>query len=499
MYLSSTPWPRLRSLRWYLLLVPMVWFFLLYSLSAVHGRSFPERLWVTGLWLIQGVMISYIVIMSLRFLLRMYQQHRRTVFEPVPAHLHLAILPIYKEPFDVVCRTLEYLERQSLDSKRFLAVFIGFEERSPHIESFRKQLFDRFGNSFCLLSTTVHPFGLPGEVPGKCSNGRWLAMYAEKEARRMMPELGVDRMIIDSLDADTLYHRNMLAAISEDFFRLPEQERHEAIWQGGQFFNWGLAQSSFMTRLTAIYRTLWMIGFNIPMGAHCMSTFSSSMKLCRDNDYFSAEYQMDDMNYYVGCMATTGGRLSLRPVYLPVICGPTSGENPYMELREWAVQGHRWSIGAFEIFHVVLMRSEELGHKQTLLLGLKIFFMFLFFQSVMALCTILSFSVWDHGLLHADTHFLWVILTMMPMLFSIWALAVDMMVVRLLDLTEERVPWVHNLWHLLLSPLVMVCYNLLSIFALHHLMIKGRNICVHNPSDKQNLEKERPMSGNSLK
>ena len=51
----------------------------------------------------------------------------------------------------------------------------------------------------------------------------------------------------------------------------------------------------------------------------------------------------------------------------------------------------------------------------------------------------------------------------------------------------ERICFLRNFYHFLVSPLVLLAYSLVELFALHELLCRGRGVCKHGASKKQSL------------
>ncbi|MGE5602161.1 MAG: hypothetical protein ACM30E_03870, partial [Nitrososphaerales archaeon] len=90
-----------------------------------------------------------------------------------PIH-HVIILANFKEPEEVVARTLERLSQQA-NARDVLTVVMAMEEAEPGSQLKGERLKRRYGRYFANMLVTVHPRGLPGEVPGKGSNQAWAA------------------------------------------------------------------------------------------------------------------------------------------------------------------------------------------------------------------------------------------------------------------------------------------------------------------------------------
>ena len=53
-------------------------------------------------------------------------------------------------------------------------------------------------------------------------------------------------------------------------------------------------------------------------------------------------------------------RLRIVMVPVPTLSGPTSGRVIEEELEEWARQARRWTIGAAEVFHYFMVKSNNI-------------------------------------------------------------------------------------------------------------------------------------------
>ncbi len=114
---------------------------------------------------------------------------------------HIVIVPNYKEPDEILRRTLDALASQHRASERIIPV-LGMEEREPDARAKGEALAAEYAGKFRHVLVSVHPGGIPGEEPGKSSNEAWAA----RQARKMVDELGLDPdlVTITSCDADSV-------------------------------------------------------------------------------------------------------------------------------------------------------------------------------------------------------------------------------------------------------------------------------------------------------
>ena len=475
--------------RFYLILIPILWAILVLSFASWRiGVDFGDA-FALSLWSCQAVVMVLMMVLSAVFLRRMIRENTGSVTAPHPDTDrldHLVLLPCYNEPVTVIAATLDSLARQS-DPQR-IRVMVSFEEKSPDLDNSMRLLNAKYADSFGDFHITVHPAGLTGEIRGKCSNGRWAIQAALERARSLGHAFDPATTTLTSMDSDTIVHRRYFEVLADKFLHAGETDRLSTIWQGGLFYNYGLEGSYFFTRVTALLRTVWMIGFNIPLQVHPMSVFSTSLKLCQDNDFFDPTYQMDDMHFFAKSMATRRGKVRLQAIHLPLICGPTSGHDFRDELGEWALQARRWSIGAFEIFHYVFSQAPKLGVLVTARLLLTILALYGLFQSILFATTLIASPVWRTTLRENEIqHMLWYVVDVIPWLFIAWCFVIDAIFIRHFEVPDRPIGLGRNLLHVLSAPFVLFGYNLVSFVALHILAVRGKAVCAHDISAKNNL------------
>jgi hypothetical protein len=69
---------------------------------------------------------------------------------------------------------------------------VSFEEKSPNLSEKQFELWKHYSNKFDDFFFTVHPFGLAGEIPGKCSNCNCGIRTAVGHIRRKLGDANVD-------------------------------------------------------------------------------------------------------------------------------------------------------------------------------------------------------------------------------------------------------------------------------------------------------------------
>ncbi|MEM6254405.1 MAG: hypothetical protein AAF821_15930 [Cyanobacteria bacterium P01_D01_bin.156] len=408
---------------------------------------------------------------------------------------HIVAILIYKEPIDLIEKSLESLRAQTQASK--LIVVIGLEEKTPQLEWKQQVIQHNFKDAFQQLIFTVHPYGLPNEIPGKCSN----INYAVRTAvQRLKSEnlLNYELTTVTSCDADNLFHPKYFEYLSQEF--LSTQRRNQVVWQSPLFYNWQLASSPFFTRVTSILRPVFMMGILIPFNINTMSVFSLSLDLYVRGGYTHPGYQMEDIISAIRWMTEIKKRVEIKPLYIPTLSGPTSGHNILEEFHEWRRQARRWTIGAAEVFHYYCVRCGRIPMKTSVSWGLSFAAYYCIFLCTAPLVCSLGalmpviYPETGAALIWGSYNFS-EILKLMGLLQVACLSAVFILNsfwLKLLRLNEHVPTW-RNFLHFLTSPFVVIAYAFIELLALHEMAIAGKSVCTHIPSKKEAL------SGRQLK
>ena len=221
----------------------------------------------------------------------------RTVNE-APTH-HLAVMSCYKEPVDLIAASVETLANQTVASN--VTMVIAFEEKTTYLLSKQKHLSNLFGCRFHEMLFVTHPFGVEGEIPGKCSNANCgirtgLAHMKQRRGNAFDP----DRILVTTCDADSKFHPRYFEALE---YRYQQESMHPrgsdgmvgCVFQSPLLYNWNLDAASVVTRVTGIVRSFLMMGAMIPFNVNPMSIYSFSASLCIAGKFVHPGYQMDDI------------------------------------------------------------------------------------------------------------------------------------------------------------------------------------------------------------
>ena len=263
---------------------------------------------------------------------------------------HIIVVPNYKEPDEILRRTLDALAAQHRASERIIPV-LGMEEREPDARAKGAALAAEYADKFLHVLVTVHPSNIAGEEPGKSSNEAWAA----RQARKMVDQLHLDPELvtITSCDADSLLNPNYFSAVAA--FYAVDEERHLRFWQAPLFYYNNIWQVPAPIRFTtwlshAVQVAELAMPFYEPLP---ISTYTLSLSLAERCGWWDPAVIPEDWHEYLNCLFATGEEIKTTAVFLPTLADATDGDGfkDAMVNRFHQVKRHAW--GAEDVGYIV--------------------------------------------------------------------------------------------------------------------------------------------------
>ena len=254
---------------------------------------------------------------------------------------HVVIIPNYKEPEEILRRTLDGLAAQHNASERVIPV-LGMEEREHGARAKGEALAAEYAGRFLDVIVSVHPANLPGDEPGKSSNEAWAA----KVAHKVLLATGVDLDVttVTSCDADSVLHPKYFSAVARMFAH--DERRHTRFWQAPLFYYnniWHVpAPIRFVTWLS---HTMQMAELAMPFYEPLpISTYTLSLRLAERCGWWDPSVIPEDWHSYLNCLFETGEEIGTTSVFLPTMADATDGDGwlGAMSNRFHQVKRHAW-------------------------------------------------------------------------------------------------------------------------------------------------------------
>ena len=270
---------------------------------------------------------------------------------------HVVIVPNYKESVEVLSRTLENLARQYQAHERMVVV-LAMEAAEPGCVEKAEPLLAAYQHCFLHMYYTVHPRGLPGEMQCKSANEAWAARWAK---RRLVDELSynIDHIVVTTMDADTLWHKDHFLALTCLYAINPE--RSLRFWQAPIRYHGNIWELNPLLRIVNAYSTALELAYLAapwwtPMP---MSSYSLSLRLLDNSGYWDSDVIADEWHMFIKAFFARGGEVELERVFLPFLAQAVSGENLFEALKNRYLQSLRHAWGSKEVGYAIAKTLEH--------------------------------------------------------------------------------------------------------------------------------------------
>lgn len=267
-------------------------------------------------------------------------------------YYHLIVLPTFKESLDVLKPAFDAVVNSAYPrDKIFLTV--GFEERDDPEKikqaiKYLAKLSAKIGG--CL--PTIHPFGLPGEIPGPGTNRNWMVKGAVEEfiKRGIKPE----QVIVTTLDADFVIHPQFLAGALHIYLSTPESVRDKRTYTGAFLYYNNYWQTPAPMRLIAVGTQFWQLAEMVGSDKYMnFSSLSINMQSLLDIGLWIPDKVNDDSGFFWKAYFHFKGDYKVIPHFLPISADAVLDINLWKTFKNQYLQLKRWAYGVEHLPYVV--------------------------------------------------------------------------------------------------------------------------------------------------
>jgi len=261
--------------------------------------------------------------------------------------VHLVVLPMYKEPKEIIFESLQSLANCDYPKDKMIVVLACEESGRKDVERAVREAQENFGEKFYKFIVTWHPAGLPNEIPGKASNETWAA----KKAKELLVDpLDIDyqRIIFSSFDIDTVVFPKYFSCLSYKF--LSRKNPHKFSYQPVPLFINNIEDASAISRVFSFSTSFWQmisqarIDKLITFSSHSMS-FDTLVQV----GFKQANIVSDDSRIFWQCFLYFDGDYAVCPLYYPVSMDANTAKDFLTTLKNIYKQQRRWAYGAGDI------------------------------------------------------------------------------------------------------------------------------------------------------
>ncbi len=264
---------------------------------------------------------------------------------------HLVFLPTYKEDLQIIRTTFKSLAADVYPkNERFIVVLAGEEGDKDRFLANAQALREEFGGHFFRFLVTLHPRGLPDEIPGKGSNINW----AGHRAQELIDELGIpyENVIVSSFDIDTCVHPQYFACLTYKYLTHPNPTRSS--YQPVALYNNNIWDSPAVIRVAAFGTTFWLLTeLARPERLFTFASHSMSFKALVDVGFWEKDIVTEDSRIFLQCLLHYDGDYSVTPMYIPVSMDTVMADTYVKSLVNLYLQQRRWAWGVEHIPYLV--------------------------------------------------------------------------------------------------------------------------------------------------
>ncbi len=289
-----------------------------------------------------------------------YERRRGPGSLALDAVHHVVIIPNYGEPPHVLRRTLDHLAQQARAAES-MTVVLAMEAREGDGAAKGARLQSEYEGRFARVLVAVHPKALSGEAQCKSANQAWALRWTE---RVLTGDLGYqpDHLLVTSMDADTIWHRDTFAALTVLF--ATDSQRSTTFWQAPIRYHANVWATNPLLRIVHAYSSAWELAYLAApwWRALPMSSYSMSLRLIAEAGYWDPDVIADEWHMFIKTFFQRAGDIRLQPVFLPFYASATGGETLWQAVKARYLQTLRHAWGAKEIGYAL---SEMARHPQT--------------------------------------------------------------------------------------------------------------------------------------
>ncbi|MEX0622112.1 MAG: glycosyltransferase family 2 protein [Candidatus Woykebacteria bacterium] len=261
---------------------------------------------------------------------------------------HIVIVATYKEPEEILSRTLTFLSETEFTTKQ-IDVCLATEEREEGVLEKAKELQDKYGHFFGNFWITHHKL-TKNEVAGKSSN----LAHAAKQVQGFIEAAGYDKdyITVTSCDADVSIHPKYFALLTYQF--LTNENPYSRFWQAAILFYNNIWRVPIFVRVVhTIYSITGVAELLRPGSNFNYSTYSTSWRLLEKSGFWDVDVIPEDWHLFFKAFFANRGDVELESIFLPLYADAAEGQTYWESLKAQYIQNRRWAWGVTDIAYAL--------------------------------------------------------------------------------------------------------------------------------------------------
>ena len=264
---------------------------------------------------------------------------------------HLVILPMYNEPYEVVRDSFATLARVHYPKEKLMVVLALEERAGAPAEEVGKRIQKEYGHLFGKFLVTVHPAGLPGEIPGKGSNESFAAACAKE---LLAGDAGFDpcRVLVSVFDVDTQVFPEYFGRLAYVFLNAPHPLR--SIYQPVPLFTNNIHEAPTFARVVSFSATFWqMMQQSRPERLTSFSSQAIPLQTLIEIGFWQRDMVSEDSRIFWQGYLRYHSDFRVEPLLFPVSMDAAVAPTFWGTIKSLYKQQRRWAWGSENVPYIL--------------------------------------------------------------------------------------------------------------------------------------------------
>lgn len=266
-------------------------------------------------------------------------------------YYHLIILPMYKEPLEVVEPTFKALLDSRYDKQKMIVVLALEERGGDDPKNTADVLKKKFGAEFFKFLVTIHSKDVPGELAGKGSNETWAIKRVKEE---VIDPLNIvhDKIIVSVFDVDTNVWDQYFSLLTLRYISHPNPSR--ASFQPIPLFTNNIWEAPALARVVSFSSSFWItMQQERPERQVTFSSHSMCFKTLVEVGFWQTNIVSEDSRIFWQCYNFFDGDYETISLFAPVYMDAAVGKTFWSSMKALYKQQRRWAWGTENLVYVL--------------------------------------------------------------------------------------------------------------------------------------------------
>jgi len=278
-------------------------------------------------------------------------KEKRTLAEKFNDLRHVVIVPTYREPLNVLRKTLNTLVAQTCAKDKVIVVIATEKNDKEAIEKV-EALIEEYSKNLLGLFYTVHEKISPAETDGKSSNVAWCARCVQHtilEKWNYVPE----QILVTVCDADTYFDEQFCECLS--YTHAQNMEPYNCTYQSAENEFPNIWMVPTLVRVKAVVDSINMLGmlsskYAVPYPYVC---YSQSLRTIMDVNGWDVDVVPDDFHNFMKCFFKKDGHFRLVPIFMLTGNNAQEHTNWFSAMRSRYRRAKRDAWGAIDLSYIL--------------------------------------------------------------------------------------------------------------------------------------------------